>query len=83
MRWALIAQNHMPARILLPLCLPLHQGADAVGQQRDVFFLPRDDVGHLLDRFGQMGHKFFKIGALCHGPRLAGCLFLVQPFAKA
>jgi hypothetical protein len=30
-----------------------------------------------------MGHKFFKIGALCHGPRLAGCLFLVQPFAKA
>ena len=66
MRRLFVAQHHMPARVLLALGLPLHQGADAVGQKCYLFFLTGDDVGHFIDRSGQMGHKFFKIGALCH-----------------
>jgi len=83
MRRLFIAQHDMAACVLLTFGLALHQAADAVGEKRDFLFLPRDDVGHVLHGFGQMGQLLFKIGALCHGPHVAGCLFLVQPFAKA
>ncbi len=62
MGWLLIRQGNRAPAFGLPRGLLFHQQPDAPLQQANVAFLPRHDIGKIIDRAGQMGHGFFEGG---------------------
>ena len=54
------------------LCLALGQKLRQAQQALNVFGLPGNDIGQILDGAGQMGDAFFQCGEV-HGPACACC----------
>lgn len=68
MRWALVTDGHGPACVQFPLCLPLHQNAQAVRQFAQLVLLPCDDIGQVVNRATEVGDLFFEAGLIGHRP---------------
>jgi hypothetical protein len=70
-----------------PVNLALDQQCHPAGQQRNLAFLPRHDIGQILDCPGQVGDAFFQLGLIGHAvlQRLsgAGCKGFLAPVPVA
>lgn len=62
----LIGRRGLASVASVPVHLALDQQHHAAGQQRNLAFLPRHDIGQVIDRAGQMGDAFLECGQVGH-----------------